>query len=181
MKNKIFIITGRPGIGKTTFLHQLIQELKLKGIEAAGILSEGFWELNVRSRFELVDLTTGHRILFCTRDEHPGWEKVGHFYVNPHAMFFGEDVLQSSGLLKSPIIAIDEIGPLELNGKGWSKAIENLTVELPQTPLIVVVRSSLLQAVIDHFRIESFEILQAVNENLNESVCKIISAIKGTG
>ncbi len=83
MKNKVFIITGSCGSGKTTFLNHLVQELRQFGIQSGGFLAEGFCANNERYYFELIDLDSNKRILFCTKDPNNDWEKLGSFYFNP--------------------------------------------------------------------------------------------------
>jgi nucleoside-triphosphatase THEP1 len=179
MKNKVFIITGQQGSGKTIFLGELVQELRHKGIQVGGLLSEGFWDQKIRSKFELVDITTSQRMLFCTRTEQPGWENSGHFYINPEAITFGERVLHPSVLLNSQIIAIDEIGPFELRGSGWCKAIEKLIIELPEIPFILVVRENLLKQVTDQFNIKLYDLFQVQKQPLKTAVEEIVSFCAG--
>ena len=45
MKNKVFIITGPRGSGKTTFLKHLVQELRQFGIQSGGFLAEGILDV----------------------------------------------------------------------------------------------------------------------------------------
>ncbi len=107
-----------------------------------------------------------------------GWESVGHFYFNPEALTFGNRALLPSGLQNTQVIVIDEVGPFELQGGGWSDAIENIAEELPQIPLILIVRISLLQSVIEHYSMESVEIIPANDTYLKESVDKIVTHIR---
>ncbi|MCD4694912.1 MAG: hypothetical protein K8S16_01630, partial [Bacteroidales bacterium] len=42
MQNKIFIITGEQGSGKTTFLTDVVNGLKKSKVSVGGILAEGY-------------------------------------------------------------------------------------------------------------------------------------------
>jgi iron complex transport system ATP-binding protein len=178
MKQKIFIITGQSGSGKTTFLSHIIKELKKKGIQSGGFLAEGFWENNTRSHFELVNLITDEMKLFCTKIPQTGWEKIGQFYINPTAITFGETILDPDYLSQSDICVIDELGPFELKNKGWSGAVNRLLNYSSVIPMIWIVREQLLRNMVDYFGIEPLMIIQAEEYQLNEVVDKIISAIK---
>jgi nucleoside-triphosphatase THEP1 len=159
MKNKIFIITGSRGSGKTTFLENLTLELKNQSVLTAGFKAKGFWQNNTRSHFEIVDLITEEKRLFCTVEQVSGWEKIGHYYLNPLAVDFGEEILEPNQSNQFSLFAIDEIGTFELQGKGWFNAIQKRIKSSPNIPMIWVVRSNLLQEVLEYFNIQNFEII----------------------
>ena len=173
MKHKIIILTGEQGSGKTTFLQEMIFGLAIKGVQTAGILAEGFWKNYERDYFELINLKSKNRILYCQRDPKDGWEKLRHFYINPDGQKFGEAALDPNHLKNTDIVVIDEIGPFELKGKGWAKAIESILVGLPESTMIWVVRKSLLNEVIDHFKINPMKIYH-VEEACAENVVSYI-------
>jgi len=154
MKGKIIVITGEQGSGKTTLLLNLVSGLKKLGLKPGGFIADGFWELNKRSHFDLVDVKTSERILFCHRAMQLNWEKAGHFYINPAAVTFGEKILNPAIAAQSDFIAIDEIGPFELADKGWKKSITNLLKVMPEKPMIWVVRYSLLQIICESFGVQ---------------------------
>ncbi len=158
MKHKIIILTGEQGSGKTTFLHEMIFGLAKNNLQVGGILAEGFWKNYERDRFELIDLKSNNRILYCQREPKDGWEKLRQFYINPDGQKFGEVALDTNYLNNADIIVIDEIGPFELKGKGWAKAIESIVKILQEKILIWVVRESLLIEVSDHFKIQPLNI-----------------------
>jgi nucleoside-triphosphatase THEP1 len=175
MKNKVFIITGPPGSGKTTFLSNLIKELRDLKIQTGGFLAEGFWSDDARSHFELVDLFSNERILFCTKEPHTGWNKIGHFYVNPSAISFGKKVLNTINISEFPICIIDEVGPYELLGKGWSDAIQRIVKDLPDKPMIWIVRENLVQTVIRHFGIDNYSLIPATSVQLESTVSELVN------
>jgi len=163
----IFFITGSQGSGKTTFLIELIEILKQKGISAGGFSAHGYWKNDLRDKFELEDFKTGDKMILCKRQPVEGWQKFRHFYFNPQGFAFGQKALRSSNLSKVDIIAIDEIGPFELEGKGWSKAID-LLIHQTDTPMIWVVRESILQEIIDHWNIESYIVFDIKQNHLKK-------------
>ena len=174
MHNMIFFITGSQGSGKTTFLIELIEILKQKGITAGGFSAHGYWKNNLRDKFELEDLKTGNKMILCKRQPVEGWQKFRHFYFNPEGFTFGQKALSSSNLSKVDIIAIDEIGPFELEGKGWSKDIDSL-IHKTDIPMIWVVRESILQEIIDHWNIESYIVFDIKTESPEKIADKILN------
>ena len=173
MGNKIIIITGEQGSGKTTFLQEMIFGLANNDVQIAGILAEGFWKNYERNHFELIDLKSKNRLLYCQREPKYGWEKLRHFYINPDGQKFGEAALDPKYLKDADIVVIDEIGPFELQGKGWAKAIESILKGLPELTMIWVVRESLLNEVTAHFKIKPLKIYH-VEEVCAENVVSYI-------
>ncbi len=173
MQQNIIIITGKQGSGKTTFLQEMIFGLTRKGIQIAGILAEGFWKNYERDHFELIDLKSKNSILFCSREPKEGWEKLNRFYINPDGQKFGEAALDPDYLKNADIVVIDEIGPFELEGKGWAKAIESVLMKLPEVNMIWVVRDNLLSEVARYFKIKPLKIFN-VEEVCAENVAGYI-------
>jgi len=169
MQHKIVIITGEQGSGKTTFLQEIIFGLANNDVQIAGILAEGFWKNYERDYFELIDLKSKNRLLYCQRKPNDGWEKLKHFYINPDGQKFGEAALDPDYLKNADIVVIDEIGPFELKGKGWAKAIEPILKGLPELTMIWVVRKSLLNEVAAYFKIAPLKIYN-VEETCSENV-----------
>ena len=126
-------------------------------------MAEGFWKEGVRDRFDLVNIMTGDKLLYCQRDRVEGWEKIVHFYINPAGDKFGNEVLKSENLKGVNIVIIDEIGPFELQRKGWARSIFKICKEL-DVPMLWVVRNHLVEEVIDYFDVkeyQSFDISQS--------------------
>ena len=173
MQYKIVIITGEQGSGKTTFLQEIIFGLANKNVQIAGILAEGFWKNYERDHFELIDLKSKNSILYCQRKPKEGWEKLRHFYINPDGQKFGEAALDTGYLMNADIVVIDEIGPFELQGKGWANAILSILKRLPDMLMIWVVRESLLKEVTTHYRIKPLKVYH-VEEICAENVTSYI-------
>ncbi len=53
-------------------------------------------------------------------------------------------------------LIVDEIGPFELQGKGWAKAVSKIRHEL-DIPMLWVVRNQLVEDVINHFKIDNYQ------------------------
>lgn len=157
-KQKISIITGTQGSGKTTFLQEMMFNLASKKVQVGGILAIGFWKNYERDFFELIDLKSKNSILFCQREPKDGWEKLRHFYINPAGQKFGEAALDHEYLKNSDIVVIDEIGPFELNGKGWARSIQLILDNLPDMIMVWVVRKSLLDEVATYYNFQPLKV-----------------------
>lgn len=123
----IFILTGERQSGKTTFLKELIRIIRSKGINPGGFISEGIHEGENRTGFNLIDISTGSETELCSTVERPGMIRQGRFWFSREALHKGEEIIRQAVSSRSGIIVIDEVGPLEISGKGWYDAIENAT------------------------------------------------------
>jgi nucleoside-triphosphatase len=102
------LITGRPGVGKTTLIRQLVSELQARN--PAGFYTEEIRESGIRKGFEWVDLRGRRGVL-----AHVGIEsryRVGKYGVDVAGF---EAYLASLDLAaeESGAIIIDEIGKME--------------------------------------------------------------------
>jgi nucleoside-triphosphatase THEP1 len=153
MNPPVFIVTGGSGSGKTTTMLQLFEALTIRNIKVGGLLAMGTWKNNRRDRFELVNLFTGDRIVYCQRDPVETWESLNRFYINPDGQTFGERALNRPSVHNAQVIIIDEIGPFEMQGKGWAQALEGIVSNL-RVPLVISVRKSLMDEVIRHWSLD---------------------------
>ena len=76
----ILVITGAPGIGKTTAVIHVASTLKDKGINVGGIVSRELRFNNMRVGFEFIDLITSDtNVLASITGNGP---KIGKYFVS---------------------------------------------------------------------------------------------------
>jgi nucleoside-triphosphatase THEP1/MFS family permease len=141
----VIIISGNIQEGKTTFVEKVINRLQRKNVKAAGFLSKVIYENGERSGYTLIDLQSKTSAELCSIKEDKSRERYGKFYFNAEGQELGIRILQNIPD-DADYIVIDEIGPLELGGKGWAKAIEQLT-RRESRPMIWVVREQLVEKI----------------------------------
>ncbi len=90
----------------------------------------------------------------------PGDVMIGRFAFDPDGFVDGRKWLaEDMPDPKVNHIILDEVGPLELAGKGWDPWLQSgLTIPSAKT-LIIVVRDSLLEEVIDKYHMTGFEVV----------------------
>ncbi|MCF8367547.1 MAG: nucleoside-triphosphatase [Bacteroidales bacterium] len=177
MKPLIYIVTGEQGSGKTTFLKEVILELKKEKIRIGGIVAEGYWKNNQRDRFELVNQSNGARIVYCQRTPNEGWENIRSFFINPLGQSFGEEALNPKNIRDIDLLVMDEIGPFELQGKAWAGMI-TLLLEEVNIPMVWVVRESLVSEVLKKWGIEPVKQFLANTSKVSEAVVFIVKSLK---
>jgi nucleoside-triphosphatase THEP1 len=141
-------VTGGVGAGKSSFLQEVVQTLRERAVFPAGFLAEGIVEKGERKGYRLADLTSGERRPFGEVRERKGRIHTGRFTFNQETLRWGEDLLwQAVSREDTPLIILDEVGPLELKGKGWARAMEHL-LHQSRIPQVWAVRSRAVEAVI---------------------------------
>ena len=169
---KVFIISGTQGEGKTTLLKKVLGLLQKNGKTFAGFVAEGTWENNKRTAFTLVNVQSGESIPFCTATAKDNWLKEGRFYFNRDAIARGEKWLMESTVSQSEYVVIDEIGIFELNNKIWHPAFQNL-LKHNNSQLIITVRKSIIDRIIQKYRLKNVEVFSV--ENTAEEIVERIS------
>ena len=132
---RILILTGAPGVGKTTVLTKTVDALKAKGFSVGGMISREVREGNLRVGFEILDLTNGkHGWLAHVNGLGP---QVGKYHVNLDDLDNIGTTAITQALEKCGAIAIDEIGPMELYSQKFKQTVTQV-LESKKLVLIVV-------------------------------------------
>jgi len=98
---------------------------------------------------------------------------VRHFYINPLGQSFGEKALNPENLTDVDLIVIDEVGPFEVENKGWATAIEKL-LNNSDLHMIWVVRESILFEVLEKWEVEPIEMFHIKENEVNMAVQKLL-------
>lgn len=144
MASLVILLFGPVGAGKTTVLASLVHKWRASGRKVAGILAHRMLEDGELAGYDLEIIGKEEQLPLARM----GWterERVGHFGFCETALAQGRQALRESAAAE--VIVVDEIGPLELKGKGWAKEVAELLQE-SNAVLILVVR----QALHDHVR-----------------------------
>lgn len=117
------LITGTPGIGKTTLVRRLIDELKqAPGVAMGGFYTEEIRERGIRKGFRITTLSGQKGLLAHVDVESP--VRVGKYKVDVE----GFEKIALAELERSlsavQLIVIDEIGKMELASGKFRKLVE---------------------------------------------------------
>lgn len=153
------LLTGSRGSGKTTLLEQAARRLKSEGCRVAGILSPGYCNDGVRSRFDLLILDTGERLLLAERNgaEPPDSGRCYRFL--PETLAAGRAALAHERIAAAEVVFVDEVGPMELRGEGWAPALERLAA--CGMPMVWTVRPSLVEEVRRRWNLAGARVIEA--------------------
>lgn len=174
MSNLVYIIKGRQGAGKTTFLDHLVRVLHSKRIKVGGFFAEGLWKEDKRFGFNLIRITDKTSISLCTKDPDPDHIKLGNFYFNPDAIKMGNEILQHDQK-KADVIILDEIGIFELQEKVWFNSFMQLLETCPK-PLIITVREKIVDEVVKKFGLQHVVVFH-VHDRVSQVTESILSGL----
>jgi nucleoside-triphosphatase len=156
----IIVLTGAPGVGKTTVVMRVAQALKERGVKVGGIVSRELRTNNMRIGFEFIDLTTNDRnILASITGNGP---KVGKYFVNVAGCRFAAERLKKAAK-NSDVIVCDEIGPMELKSGEFIDSIKSL-LDIDKK-VIVVLHQKLQHSLTNEFRNKSSLLINLNLEN----------------
>jgi len=115
------LLTGVPGIGKTTLIRELAK--RLAAYQPAGFYTEEIREREVRKGFRLVSLD-GHELTLA-HVNNPGPFRVGRYKVDVAGF---ERLLAALDLRHAPprVIIIDEIGKMECLSSHFAQEVTAL-------------------------------------------------------
>jgi len=168
----IIIITGETGEGKTTFVSKLVEILTGMGIRTGGFLAPAVMENGKRTGFNIFDISGGSLVEICSIVVHDNWMRTGKYYFNPDGLAHGRQILSPDNLIKTQLVVIDEIGPLEINNMGWASAIETLCRK-SIIPQIWVVRKSLVYTAARKWPVGNVLIFDIKNDSAELVISKI--------
>lgn len=122
MQKRVLLITGGPGVGKTTVLLKTVDLLKVKGFSVGGMLSRDMRSGTTRAGFEVMDLYTGKTGQLAHKDLKSG-PQVGKYHVNIADLdAIGTEAVGWANK-KCDVVAVDEIGPMELLSDKFRHAV----------------------------------------------------------
>ena len=123
LKKRVLLLTGSPGVGKTTVLLRVVESLKAKGYSVGGMISREVRSDGVRVGFEVLDLGSGRRGWLAHVNQ-PSGPQVGKYRVNLEDLNgIGAEAIMEA-VDKRDVIAIDEVGPMELFSEKFKEAVK---------------------------------------------------------
>jgi nucleoside-triphosphatase len=164
-------ITGKPKIGKSTIIKEVIRRLKAEGIAVGGMLTSDIHESGRRVGFSIENITSGIRGILA--HVHQGGPKVGKYGVN----IIDLDSIGANSIKDAvvgpdiAVIFVDEIGPMELKSMRFIAAVEEAMKS--DKHLIVSVHQRSEHELVRRIK-HNYKIIVVTEENRDE-IARILS------
>ena len=173
----ITIITGSRGVGKTSRLLKMIEELKNKGIPSSGIMTPGIYnEEDCKVGFYALDVKTHDQWELGRSDKLLKGPSYGPFSFSEMGFVRANKILENV-LSNGPTnVFLDEIGPLELEkGYGFSPVLSLVGSFGIDRNLYLVIRKSLIDMFVSRFIPNNdYRIIEITAENRDSIFLKTI-------
>lgn len=131
------IITGKVRIGKTTVCEKVVAIAKRLGYSCGGILTP-----KSKEGIIIADVQTGETELLASLINIYEGPHIGRYFFNPEGINFGIKAIDRG--ISSDILFVDEVGYLELKGKGFIKIRELIRAEKVKNSILVIRKQLLL-------------------------------------
>ncbi len=172
---RILLITGQPGVGKTTVLTKTVNLLKERGFSVGGMLSREVRENGVRVGFEILDLGSQKRGWLAHINQ-PDGPRVGKYRVNLQDLEAIGAKAITDAIQKRDVVAIDEIGPMELFSEKFREAVN---IALQSSKLVIAVvhwkaQGKLINDVKQRADAETFGVTNENRERIGQTLAERI-------
>ncbi|MGC8555695.1 MAG: NTPase [Conexivisphaera sp.] len=176
MPKRMVVLTGRPGIGKTTVAVAAAKSLRSAGIAVDGFYSREVREGVVRRGFELVDFMTGEReVLADVVGQGP---RVGKYRVNVKGIEEFVPRIIERALSGAQVVLCDEIGPMELLSPSFRREVARILDS--RAKAIVVVHRSMSDPLMRSFaRHPEGSLVEVTEENRDRLPSEIVRELSG--
>jgi nucleoside-triphosphatase len=121
LRKRVLLLTGNPGVGKTTVLEKAVGALKNAGFSVGGMVSREVREGGVRVGFEILDLSSGRHGWLAHVNQQTG-PQVGKYHVNIEDLNAVGAKAVADAVEQCDVVAIDEVGPMELFSEKFKEA-----------------------------------------------------------
>jgi nucleoside-triphosphatase len=164
---RVLLLTGGPGVGKTTLLTKAVTILKERGFSVGGMVSREAREGGVRVGFEIVDLGSGRRGWLAHVKQEVG-PRVGKYRVNLEDLEnIGVQAIEFA-VEHCDVIVIDEVGPMELFSQEFRETTRK-ALESPKQVIAVVHFKAQDKLINDAKTMKDSEMFTVTPENRNET------------
>lgn len=169
-----YLLTGHPGVGKTTIIKKIIEKLKLP---AGGFYTEEIREDNVRMGFAVATLS-GFKGVLAHRNFKSRY-KVGNYGVGVYTLNrIGVKEIQMC-LMEKKIIVIDEIGKMELLSPQFQEVVEKaLNADNPVLGTVTLAHHPFAQKVKARDDVKIFEVTRENRDEILKTLTKELKKIK---
>ncbi len=170
----IWLVSGPPGVGKSTAVSRVVLKLKSAGVIVGGCTTSEKRSGGARTGFEIRDLTSGRAGELASATSKVG-PRVGRYRVNLDDIASVGAAGLEAAASSSEVIIIDEVGPMELVSPEFRRAVRRCVDS--GKPLLAVVHERLDDDVLNELRTRADSTYTISIENRDEMTEEIGAAL----
>jgi nucleoside-triphosphatase THEP1 len=143
---KLILWTGEKHSGKTTGAFKLVESVRSEGFTVHGLLAPSIYEDGRLAGFDAFDLQSDKRspLIRCREKENDKPMYLAPQFIEGSTL--GHTSLSPTATVSADLIIVDEFGPLELDGHGWSRDVDSL-LATSNAVILIIVRSGIVDKV----------------------------------
>ncbi len=167
-----WLLTGPPGIGKSTIVTKVVYLLRMQGHAIGGCLTREKREGRERIAFTMSDLMSGREGELASVKGSLG-PRVGRYRVNLATLADIGALSLQDARERADVVVIDEIGPMELTSQDFRRAAEGCFAS--KKPILAIVHEHMKDPLIDTIRTMEQKILIEVSLENRDKLPKTIA------
>ena len=170
----IWLVTGSPGIGKSTAVSKVVLRLKSAGIIVGGCTTSERRADGARIGFEIRDLSSGKTGELASATSKVG-PRVGKYRVNLTDLGrIGGAALEAASS-SSELVVIDEVGPMELVSPEFRKGVRSCINS--GKPMLAVVHERLEDDLLSELRDRAEAIVTLTMEDRDQAADELAETL----
>lgn len=123
---RLVLLTGPPGVGKTTMVNRLYDHYSAKGVRIGGISTREERENGQRVGFKIKDLGTGKEGWLARKSSFQGPRIGSYRVVSEDLEKIGVGALERALEERCDMIIVDEIGPMEMTSSSFREIVSKV-------------------------------------------------------
>ena len=172
IQSQLILWVGEKHSGKTTSVAKLVEIACEEEFIVAGILSPALYRNGSLIGFDVLNLKNGTRAPLAIRKTNN--KRGGPYTFIADGLKLGGIALSPAAVKSADLIIVDEFGPLELGGDGWSRHVHSLLAS-SNALVLLVVRQELIHQVQElYINFPS----QIIDSSESQSTDKVIGLLK---
>lgn len=125
-KLRVILLTGRPGVGKTTLVNRVYEHYSKNGFKIVGLTTREVREGGARTGFMITDLSSGKEGWLARKDPGTGPRVGSYVVVSDDLEKIGVAALERSTNGAADLVIVDEIGPMEMTSVSFRNNISRV-------------------------------------------------------
>jgi len=123
---RVILLTGRPGVGKTTIVNRIHEHYSASGLKIEGMTTREVREGSARTGFMITDLSSGQEGWLAKKDLTTGLRVGSYVVVSEDLEKIGVAALERSMKGPADLVIVDEIGPMEMTSTSFRNNISRV-------------------------------------------------------